>query len=201
MNMRRLTPHPSGIVLVAMLGLLSGCNGPRTFAHSAIDPSSSSSVLSGTRIKVALASNISSETARVGDSWRGTVTENVMTPNDGAIPPGSEVEGVVAAVTSAERGVRGMLELGVLRIRVNGYVEAIAASTEPVIAGSSRARNLGAIGGGSAESARVSDDRDTTDRGNTGEVTAAGIMTGPRRIVLSDGTVLTFTVTQTVAMR
>jgi hypothetical protein len=154
--------------------------------------------MSGTRINVALGSNISSETANIGDSWRGTVTENVIIQNRGRIPPGSAVDGVVTGVTAGDLGSRAMLELGVRSIRVDGHDEWIAAGAEPVIAGSERARYLYAITDGVPAKALIGE--------NIGEAevaAATGVVARPSggQIILTDGTVMSFTVTVTVAIR
>jgi hypothetical protein len=123
------------------------------------------------------------------------------------IPAGSQVDGVVTGALAARRGSRAMLELGVQRIRVNGHDESITASSEPVIAGSTRARNLGAIAGGAAAGAligkAVGDGKNATVGGIIGGAAAAGVVAGSKgyQVVLTNGTVMTFTVTQTVAMR
>jgi nucleoid-associated protein YgaU len=154
--------------------------------------------MSGTRINVALGSSISSETANIGDPWRGTVTENVIIQNRGRIPPGSEVDGVVTGVTAGDLGSRAMLELGVRSIRVDGHDERIAARAEPVIAGSERARHLYAITDKVAAKALIGE-----NIGDAEVADAAGVVarsTGGQ-IILTDGTVMSFTVTVTVAMR
>jgi hypothetical protein len=178
----------SGTVLSAALWLLSRPDVVSSVPQAANDPWGrfrlpySCSVQSGTGIKVALGSNISSETARVGDAWYGTVTEFVMSQNEDVITPGSEVGGLITGVAHADRGSLAMLELGVRSIRVNGHDESIAASADPVVAGSSRARSVGAI---DARTAAV--DAVATSNGH--------------QFVLSDGAVMSFTVNETVVMR
>lgn len=202
----------NAMVSVAMLAaaawLLTGCNETNAVADSqgVRNTSSSHSIQSGTRISVALASNISSKDAKVGDAWHGTVTETVTTQG-GTIPAGSDVQGVVTGVLAAERGSRAMLDLGVRSIRVNGRNESITASSEQVIAGSPRARNLGAIAGGAAAGAligkAVGDGKNAAVGGIIGGAAAAGVVAGSKgyQVVLPNGTVMDFTVSQTVAMR
>ncbi len=166
-----------GMLAVALL-LLDSCNSTSTVTQAAGFPMDGNSepprlsVLSGTRINVALGGNVASETAHAGDAWRGLVTEGVRTQSGGLIPAGSPVEGVVADAIAGSRGVPAMLELSVRSIRINGHDELIDAGAGPVLAGSARARNLGAI---TASSAR-------------------------RQVVLSDGTVMSFTVRRTAAI-
>lgn len=177
-----------GVLLAAALGLLSGCSEVATNVEAATNApraystASTRSVRSGTTVLVALASDLSSRTANVGDAWYGTVTENVMNQDENVIPPGSPVDGEVVAVLPAQEGSRAMITLAIYAIRVDGHDESIAASAEPVIAGSIRARNLGAFAGGAEAGG------------------GAGVPDGDQ-VVLSDGTVVSFTVSQTVAMR
>ena len=186
----------------------NGCGSTGTAAQAGNEPSAPShSVASGSRIRVALTTEVSSETAHVGDTWHGRLTEEVSIKNGGTIPPGSHAEGVVAAVTPAGRGSRAMLDLGVRSVQVNGRQRRIPADAEPVIAGSSRARNLGAIAGGAAAGALVGkvvgDGRNATAGGAIGGAAAAGVVAGSKgyQVVLKDGTVLDFTVSRTVAVR
>jgi hypothetical protein len=203
----------TGALLVTAMALLSGCNEKSTTAQASenaprsISTASTRSVRSGTTVHVALGSNISSKTAQVGDAWHGTVTESVMNQGETVIPPGSRVDGVVTGALAAQRGSRAMLELGIRGIRVEGHDEAIVASSEPVIAGSTRARNLGAIAGSAAAGAligkAVGDGKNAAVGGAIGAVAATGVVAASDgyQVVLSDGTVMTFTVSQTVAMR
>ncbi len=201
------------VTLAAGTWLLSGCNETSAVAKDAnasagkYRSASSHTLQSGTRINVTLGSSISSETANVGSAWHGTVTENVSTQNGGMIPAGSQVDGVVAGVLAARRGSRAMLELGVRSIRVDGRDESIAARSEPVIAGSPRARNLGAVAGGAAAGALigkvVGDGKNAAVGGLIGGAAAAGVVAGSKgyQVVLPDGAVMSFTVDQTVALR
>lgn len=203
----------SGVLLVAALGLVAGCNETKTTDQSASNaPRGSStvstrSVSSGTAIHVALGSSISSKTAKVGDAWYGTVTESVMNQGESVIPPGSRVDGVVTGALAAQRGSRAMLELGIRGIRVDGHDESIVARSEPVIAGSTRARNLGAIAGSAVAGAligkAVGDGKNAAVGGAIGAAAATGVVAASDgyQVVLPDGAVLSFTVNQTVAMR
>ncbi len=126
---------------------------------------------------------------------------------DKTIAAGSQVDGVVTGVTAAKRGSRAMLDLGVRSIRVNGHDASITANTEAVVAGSTRARNLGAIAGGAVAGAlvgkAVGDGRNATVGGILGGAAAAGVVASSKgyQVVLANGTVIGFTVSQTVAVR
>jgi hypothetical protein len=209
----------TAVMLAMTLGLSSGCkessteqasaspSGTSTSSSTGTSSRSSHSLMSGTNINVTLGNTISSETASVGDAWHGTVTNNVEMQNGGMIPAGSEVSGVVTGAVGAKRGSRAMLDLGVRGIRVNGRDEKVTANGEAVIAGSTRARNLGAIAGGAAAGAligkAVGDGKNAAVGGIIGGATAAGVVAGSKgyQVVLKDGSVMSFTVSQTVAMR
>lgn len=204
----------AGLVLAGGIWLTgTGCSGSGTTTQAANTtadraPSTPShSVASGSRISVALTSEISSETAQVGDSWQGRLTEDVSTQNNGTIPAGSHAQGIVTAVAPAKRGSRAMLDLGLRSVQANGREQRIPAGAEPVVAGSTRARNLGAIAGSAAAGALigkiVGDGRNATAGGVIGGAAAAGVVAGSKgyQVVLRDGTVMEFIVSQTVAVR
>jgi hypothetical protein len=110
-------------------------------------------VAAGTALQIAVSSPISSETANVGDAWSGEVKEAVIIGSDVVIPAGSQVEGVVTGARGAQKGDRAALDLAVRSITVNGKSWNVSAGTDSIIAGSTRARNLGAIAGGAAAGA------------------------------------------------
>ena len=214
--MKRLTLRSvpmTGALLVTAMALLSSCNETSTTVQAASNAPRSSStastraVQSGTTIRVALGSSIDSKTAKVGDVWHGTVSENVMNQGESVIAPGSRVEGVVTGARAAQRGSRAMLELGIRGIRVDGHDESIVANSEPVIAGSTRARNLGAIAGSAVAGAligkAVGDGKNAAVGGAIGAAAATGVVAASDgyQVVLPDGTIMAFTVNQTVAMR
>lgn len=209
MNHHKLATLLAGTTLAAALLLLTGCNEVATDAQAAPDRFSSPkhTLVSGTRIDVVLGSNLSSENVGVGDGWHGTVQEAVATENGGMIPAGSAVDGVVTGVVPAKRGLRAMLDLGVRHIRVNGHDTAVMAGSESVIAGSPRARNLGAIAGSAAVGAligtQVGDGKNATAGAliGAGAATAVVASSDGYQVVLKSGTVMTFTVNQTVAVR
>jgi hypothetical protein len=202
----------AGAVLAATVYLLSGCNETASVAEAANPPAhlpvaTSHSMASGTPLDIALSGTVSSATASVGDAWHGTLTENVSTPNGGTIPAGSPVSGVVTGAAGAVRGSRAMLELAVRSIRVNGHDTAVHASSEPVVAGSTRARNLGAIAGSAVAGAligkAVGDGKNAAAGGVIGAAAATGVVATSKgyQVILADGTVMRFTVSETVALR
>jgi len=209
MKFHGLAGLAAAATLAATLFALNGCNESTTDAQAANAPAgrAAHTLLAGTTFNVVLGSTISSETASVGDAWQGTVQENVATQNGGMIAAGSQVDGVVVGVTAAKRGSRAMLDLGVRQIRVNGGNSSVTASSEAVIAGSTRARNLGAIAGGAVAGALigkvVGDGKNAAVGGLIGGGAATAVVAGSKgyQVVLSNGTVMSFTVNQTVAVR
>lgn len=209
MKHHRIATLLASSTLAAALLLLSGCNETTTDAQAAPQAyrEPRQTLLSGTQIAVILGSEISSKTAGVGDGWHGTVQEAVALQNGGIIPAGSQVSGVVTGVIPAKRGLRAMLDLGVRHINVNGRNEAVMASTESVIAGSPRARNLGAIAGGAVAGAligsQVGDGKNKAVGALIGGGAATAVVASSKgyQVVLKSGTVMTFTVNQAVAMR
>lgn len=206
MTTRTRTALLTAIGLVMTLGLSIGCRdesdgGQAGTSQPGQSRSSPSRFLSsGSMFNVTLGGAISSETASVGDAWHGTVANNVVTRHGGVIPAGSPVNGVVTGATGAQRGARAMLDLAVRNIRVNGRDESIAANGESVVAGSTRARNLGAIAGGVLAGALignvVGDGRHATAGGLIGGAAATGVVASSKgyQVVLKSGTLMSFTV-------
>jgi hypothetical protein len=160
-------------------------------------------VPSGTSIEVVVNTTISSEHAHVGDVWGGSV----ITGHE-RIPAGSAVSGTVTEVKPARKGDRAMLALGLSSITVDGHSNPAQGSTEPIIAGSTRARNLGAIAGSAAAGALVGKAVSGTGEGAAvGAMVGAGVATGVvaasdgYQIVLKSGTPLTFTTSEAMAVR
>jgi hypothetical protein len=203
----RYTPFVLSVALVAATAL-SGCN-EQQVAGSASNTSSQTHVAqlmvpSGTSIEIALATALSSETANAGSAWSGSVLNGA----DG-IPAGSSVAGTVTAVKPARKGDRAMLDLGLTSITVDGHRYAVHGSTEAIIAGSTRARNLGAIAGSAVAGALVGKAVSGGSNKGTiiGAVVGGGAATGVvassdgYQVVLKSGTPLTFTTNESVAVR
>jgi len=174
---------------------------PSPVAHGPLVPA-------GTGITVKLDTQISSETANVGDSWSGTVSHAVIVGDRVVIPAGSTVTGTVTGAKAAHKGDRAMLDLGMSRVAVNGHTYRVHGGTEAIIAGSPRARNLGAIAGGAAAGALIGkavsgSRKGTLIGGLLGGAAAGGIVAKSKgyQVVLKAGTALTFTTTESVAMR
>ena len=100
-----------------------------------------------------------------------------------------------------------MLDLAVRSIIVDGRRQTIAAGAEPVVAGSTRARNLGAIAGGAAAGALIGravggDGHDALVGGLLGGATAGGVVASSKgyQVELNRGIVMTFSTDEPVAV-
>jgi hypothetical protein len=114
-------------------------------------PRSSASIPAGTPIQVRVNENLSSETARAGDRFTGTLTQSLNVGNS-SFPRGTSVTGqVISARKSGRLSDPGVLELALTS------VGSMNVSSEPfVIKGASHTKsNVGKIGGGTAAGAIV----------------------------------------------
>ena len=203
--------------LILVLAVTSGCRSKDEPKDQAKSTDQSSGVLgflkpkttlpAGTAITVRLGSTISSKYASSGSSWSGTVIHPVTVGEKVVIPAGSTVHGVVASARPARSGSRAMLDLAVRSVSINGRRQSVAAGAEPVIAGSPRARNLGAIAGGTAAGALIGkavggDGHDALIGGLIGGGTAGVLVARSKgyQVELRAGTVMTFTTDDAVAV-
>ena len=202
--------YPLFISLVALAATvaLSGCRSDQQAAQGGNDNNATSRVAhvtvpSGTSLEVTLGNSLSSESANVGDTWSGSVANG----RDG-IPAGSSVSGTVSAVQSARKGDRAMLDLRLTSLTANGRSYPMHGSTEAIVAGSTRARNLGAIGAATAAGALIGRAVSGSGKGTIiGAVVGGGAATGVvsqtkgYQVMLKSGTALTFTTSEAVAVR
>jgi hypothetical protein len=163
---------------------------------------------SGTSINVTLGTSISSESANVGDSWTGVVASPVIVNGRTLAPAGSVANGTVTGVTPARKGDRAMLDLGLTSFTVGDRSYRVHGSTEAIIAGSTRARNLGVIGAATAAGAVIGHAIGGSGKGTLiGAIVGGGAATGAVsktkgwQVVLKQGTPLTFTTNEAVAVR
>ena len=201
---------PLWISLAALAAavVLSGCRNDQRAADNTGPGSTVSRVAhvtvpSGTSFEVTLGTSLSSETAGVGDAWTGSV----LNGRDG-IPAGSAVRGTVSAVRSARKGDRAMLDLRLTSIIVGDHSYRMDGSMEAIVAGSTRARNLGAIGAATAAGAIVGHAIGGSGKGTlVGAIVGGGAATGVVsqtkgwQVVLKSGTPLVFTTGEAVAVR
>jgi hypothetical protein len=165
-------------------------------------------VSAGTPISVGVNTQISSENANVGDTWTGEVKDAVIVGDRVVIPAGSTVHGVITAARPAKKGDLAMLDLAVTSVEANGRTLDVDASTQEIVAGSPRARNLGAVAGGAAAGALIGKAVGGGGKGALigGLIGAAGAGAGVAaskgyQVVLKEGTTLTFTVDRNTTVR
>lgn len=153
----------------------------------------------GTSFNVRLDSQVSTENGQQGDSWTGTVSQSVIADNRVVIPAGTPVEGVVTSSQQGTHSTRPSMQLAVSRVTVDGRSQTVNADTEPIVAGSNRAKKLGVIAGGAAVGALLGhavakDSHGTLIGGVLGGAAGYGLSRHAMRTMqLKPGTVLTFT--------
>ena len=181
---------------------------PRPSTPPVVEAPSGVTLSAGTPIEIAVNAQISSKTAQVGETWTGSVKENVIVGNTVVIPAGSIVTGVVNVAKPAEKGSLATLGLAVRSISVGGHEHMVAASTEPIEAGSPRARNLGAVAGGAAAGALIGKAAGGGGKGALiggligGVAAGAGVAASKGfQVELKEGTVITFSVDQSVLVK
>lgn len=200
----------SAAALIA-IAALSGCNEDQTAQNGTtgkFNQAPTMNVPSGTAIDVTLATSLTSKDASVGDAWTGTVRNAAMLDGRNVIPAGSSVSGTVTSVKPAQKGDRAMLDLGLTSFNVEGRDYRVNGTMEAVVAGSTRARNLGAIAGSAAAGALVGNAVSGSTKGTViGAVVGGGVATGVvaksdgYQVVLKPGVPLTFTTHEAVSVR
>ena len=177
---------------------------------SASEPARSHAVTmeAGTAVKVTVSAKISSETAQPGDNWTGTVQEPVIVGDRVVIPAGSTIHGVVSGTAPAQSGSRAFLVLSTRSVEIEGRSHALAADADSIVAGSTRARNLGAVAGGAAAGALLGKAIGGSGKGALiggilGGAAATGAVAASKgyQVEVKEGTELTFTVNEPVVMR
>lgn len=199
----------TGVALVAATVLL-GCRSDQVAQNDTNNTNNTNSLTlpSGTSIDVTLNTSLTSKTAGVGDSWTGSIRNTSVVDGRNVIPAGSSVSGTVTSVKAAKRGDRAMLDLGLTSVMVGDRSYQVRGSMESIIAGSTRARNLGAIGAATAAGAIIGHAVSGSGKGTIiGAVVGGGAATGVvaasdgYQVVLKPGTALTFTTNEAVAVR
>ena len=210
--------HTHLIALVALVAIpaLFGCRSQDEIARNGTNPSPAETsrranditLPSGTAIDVTLATAITTKTAHAGQAWSGSTRNAVVVDGRNLVPAGSQVNGTVTSVRAARKGDRAMLDLGLDSFTLDGRRYDVRGTTEAIVAGSPRARNLGAIAGGAAAGAVVGQAVSGSTKGTViGGLIGAGAATGAVsqtkgwQVVLEEGTPLTFTTHESVAVR
>ncbi len=165
-------------------------------------------VPSGTPLKIAVTTALTSETAQAGDSWTGTIKDPVVSGTSVPIPAGARVNGVVRAVEPAERGSRAFLVLAVRSVEIDGTTFEVSAGADSIIAGGTRARNVGAVAGGAAAGALLGKAIGGSNKGALiggliGGAAATGAVAKSKgyQATVKEGTEITFTVNRTATIR
>ena len=163
-------------------------------------------VPAGTAIDVRLDSKISTEDAQSGDPWSGTVYRSVMSGGRVAIPAGSPVSGVVVQSLQGDHNNRPQIALAVRNVSVDGRSMRFNGETEPIVAGSNRAKKIGAIAGGAVVGGVlgnvVGGKKGTLIGGLLGGAAGYGATRHALRTMqLKPGTVVTFTAREDVVAR
>ena len=212
----RYTNLISSVALLAAV-VLTGCKSDDQAAQAATRNNSyaaprvrvvTNTVPSGTSLDVTLGTLITSENAHVGDTWTGSVRNASFVDGKSIIPSGSTVAGTVSGVTPAAKGDRAMLDLALSSVTVGDRNYRVHGTMESVIAGSTRARNLGVIGGSAAAGALIGNKVGGSTKGTligaiVGGGVAAGVVSRTKgyQVELKQGTPLTFTTSEAVAVR
>jgi type IV secretion system protein VirB10 len=104
----------------------------------------------GTTIRVRMDQQISSETARTGDTFTTTVVDPVYAGGVEVIPAASKITGRVTSVNRAERRQAGSIAVVFDSLRLpNGMTRAINGSLTDISTEDSRSDNEGSVRGGS----------------------------------------------------
>lgn len=165
-------------------------------------------VPAGTGIKISVAAQITSETAQSGDTWSGEVTTPLVIGTSAPIPAGSKVSGVVASAKAAEKGSRAHLVLAIRTIEVGGKTYHIHATADSLIAGSTRARNVGAVAGSAGAGALIGKaigggGKGALVGGLIGGLVGTGAVASSKgyQVTVKEGTELVFTTDDVVVMK
>jgi len=179
---------------------------PKATSHEPAAPKGIT-LAAGTPLDIAVNTAITTEHAQAGDAWQGVVKENVIVGNIVVIPAGSVVQGVINASQPAAKGTRASLTLAVKSITVNGTEHPVHASAESIVAGSTRARNVGAVAGGAAAGALIG----SAIGGGKGAViggllgagagTAGAAASKGYQVTVKEGAVITFSVDEAVLVK
>jgi len=117
------------------------------------------------------------------------------------------VNGVIEAAKPAERGDRALLLLAIQSVTVNGKTHNFSATSDSMIAGSTRARNVGAVAGGAAAGALIGHAIGGGKGALIGGLLGAGAATGGvakskgYQVTVDEGSAVVFHVTHEVAIR
>jgi len=197
----------TGFMLVAA-GTFMGCKQEQMASQNGTVHTNHLTLPTGSTIDITLGTALTSETANVGNTWSGSTSSASVVDGRNVIPAGSSVRGTISGVTPAKQGDRAMLDLALTSFTVGDHDYPVHGTMESVVAGSTRARNLGVIGGAAVAGAIIGHQVNNSDKGTlVGGLIGAGAATGAvsqtkgYQVVLKQGTPLTFTTREDVAVR
>ena len=152
------------IIAAIAFAVLTSCSGGEADRGSTASAAALSelttpfTVPSGAQLKVRLTSNLSSETAQVGDPWSGVLAAALTTGDQEILPAGTVVRGAVTGAHPAGVGTRAMIDLAVQDVSVAGSPRTLIAGTDAILAGlppheeaSASGRTSASIPGGAAD--------------------------------------------------
>ncbi len=163
---------------------------------------SAAEIPNGTKVSVRSTSQMSSATAKVGDTWDGTLARDLEVNGQKLFPAGTAVRGKVTNAKSSGR----LKDAGLLTLRLVSIGGTPVTSGPRVYRGESHTKsNVTKIGGGTAAGAVIG----ALAGGGKGAAIGAGVgaaagtgaaaYTGKKEAVIPAETVMSFTVTTTPA--
>ena len=164
-------------------------------------------VPAGTPMDITVNAKMSTETVHAGDPWSGVIKDAVVVGTAAPFPAGSTVSGVVEAAKPAQKGDRAMLLLSVHSITVDGKSHTISATSDSMIAGSTRTRNVSTVAGGAAAGALIGHAVGGGKGALIGGLLGAGATTAGvaaskgYQVTLDEGQTVKFHVNQAVAIK
>jgi BON domain len=164
-------------------------------------------VPSGTQLSIRLNTELNSETAQVGDTFRGSISTPVVIGDTTVIPTATDVEGRVVDVKSAGRFAgKSDLVIELTRLRMNGKSYALT-TDQWSKAGSSRGKATAAkVGGGAVVGAILGGIFGGGKGAAIGGAAGAGAGTGVsavgkgQQIILKPETVLSFQLQNSISV-
>lgn len=164
-------------------------------------------VASGTPLSIHLNTELSSETAQVGDVFRGSISTPVVIGDSTVIPTSADVEGRVVDVKSAGRFAgKSDLVLELTRLIVNGKSYSIATDQWSKNGNARGKSTAGKVGGGAAVGAILGGIFGGGKGAAIGAAAGAGAGTGVagatkgQQVVLKPETVLNFQLQNSIAV-
>ena len=156
----------------------------------------------GTHLTVRIGSEISSGTAKVGQSFEGTLAKDVVVGGKTVAKAGSPVRGKVALAKSSGRlHAPGQLSIRLTSVEANGHATTVATNSYHVQGKSHTKSNATKIGGGAAAGAIIGALAGGGKGAAIGTVAGAGAgtgvaaATGKEEAVIPSEKVVTFTTT------